>query len=73
MAIEVLDAAGLKCPHPIFRLAIKSTEMKKGDILEIIGDCHTFEVDVRLWCKKLNRIVLSVKEEGSLKRIQIQF
>jgi len=74
MAIEVIDAAGLKCPHPIFRIAIKSAEMKKGDILEVIGDCPTFESDVRLWCKKLNRVVLSVRDEKfSQKRIQIQF
>jgi tRNA 2-thiouridine synthesizing protein A len=48
--------------------------MKHGDILEILGDCPTFEKDVRTWCERLNKVFLSVQEEGEArKRIQIQF
>ncbi len=74
MAIELLDACGLKCPQPVLKIAVKSPDMKPGDILEVAGDCPTFERDVRTWCERLNKVILSVKEEGEYKkRIQIQF
>ena len=48
--------------------------MKSGDILEVLGDCPTFERDVRVWCERLGKVLLSVKDEGAdKKRIQIQF
>jgi tRNA 2-thiouridine synthesizing protein A len=48
--------------------------MKQGDILEVLGDCPTFEKDVRTWCERLGKVFLSVKDEGqNKKRIQIQF
>jgi tRNA 2-thiouridine synthesizing protein A len=48
--------------------------MKPGDVLEILGDCPTFEKDVRIWCERLEKVFLSTKDEGrKKKRIQIQF
>lgn len=74
MAIIMLDATGLRCPQPILKIAVKSADMNPGDIMEVVGDCPTFEKDVRVWCERLNKILLSVKEEGSYKKtIQIQF
>lgn len=74
MAKETLDTLGMKCPQPVLKLAVKAPEMVPGDILEILGDCPTFERDVRTWCDRLGKILLSVQEEGeSRKRIQIQF
>jgi tRNA 2-thiouridine synthesizing protein A len=74
MKTEVLDTLGMKCPQPILKIAVKSPDMHRGDILEILGDCPTFERDVRTWCERLGRIVLSVKDEDEYrKRIQIQF
>ncbi len=74
MGVEVLDAVGMKCPEPVIKIAVKSISMKPGDVLEVIGDCSTFERDVRLWCERLHKVLLSVKDEGGgKKRIQIQF
>jgi tRNA 2-thiouridine synthesizing protein A len=74
MALESLDTYGLKCPQPVLRIAAKSREMKNGDILEVLGDCPTFEQDVRNWAQRNKRVVLSVKNNGSNKLvIQIQF
>ncbi|MEW6481762.1 MAG: sulfurtransferase TusA family protein [bacterium] len=73
MAIEILDVRGLRCPHPVMKIAIKSPDMKKGDILEVLGDCPTFERGVRLWCERMNKVILSIKEEEGGLRIQIQF
>lgn len=74
MAIEILDTLGLKCPQPVLKIAAKSADMKAGDILEVLGDCPTFEKDVRTWCSRTNKAMFSIKDEGIGKmRIQIQF
>lgn len=74
MAIKKLDATGLKCPQPIMKIAVISPDMKRGDILEIIGDCPTFEIDVRAWCSRLKKTLLFVRDEdGYRKTIQIVF
>ncbi len=74
MAVELLDMLGMKCPQPVLKIAVKAPNMQPGDILEALGDCPTFEKDVRAWCDRLNKIFLSIKDEGDGKlRIQIQF
>ena len=74
MAIEVLDTLGMKCPQPVLKIAVKSADMNRRDILEVLGDCPTFERDVRTWCERLGKPVLSVKDEDEeRKRIRIQF
>jgi tRNA 2-thiouridine synthesizing protein A len=74
MAVVVLDTLGVKCPQPVLKLAVKAPTMKPGDILEVLGDCPTFERDLRAWCQRLRKVMLSVREEGeTAKRIQIQF
>ena len=74
MAVKVLDTFGMKCPQPVLKIAVQAPDMEPGDILEVLGDCPTFEKDVRTWCERLRKVVLSVKDEGGdKKRIQIQF
>jgi len=74
MAVVVLDALGVKCPQPVLKIAVKAPSMAAGDILEVLGDCPTFERDIRAWCQRLGKVMLSVKAEGDdAKRIQIQF
>jgi len=74
MAVQTINAVGLKCPQPILKIAAKSPDMVAGDILEVVADCPTFEKDVRAWCDRLKRVLLSVKDEGGGKiKIQIQF
>ena len=74
MAVQVLDTLGLKCPQPVLRLAVLAPDMQPGEVLEVLGDCPTFEKDLRTWCERLGKVFLSVKDEGeSRKRIQIQF
>ena len=74
MEMKTIDATGLKCPQPILKIATISPDMKPGDILEVLGDCPTFEKDARLWAERMKKVILSVKDEGHGKlRIQIQF
>ena len=74
MAVEILDTTGMKCPQPVLKIAVRAPDMKPGDILEVWGDCPTFEKDARTWCQRLNKTLLAVEVgEGNLKKIQIQF
>jgi len=74
MAVERIDLCGLKCPQPILKISSKSPTMKAGDILEGTADCSTFEADVRTWCQRSGKVLLSVKDLGGGKKtVQIQF
>ncbi len=74
MSVHRLDTLGLKSPQPVLKIAVKAPYMQPGDILEVLEDCPTFEQEVRMWCERLGRLLLSVKDEGYNKKIiQIQF
>ncbi len=74
MTIRYLDATGLKCPQPILKITVMASDMPPGDILEVTGDCPTFEKDVRAWCRRLGKtLVVVIEEEGYRKRLQIRF
>ncbi len=73
MSTETLDCRGLRCPQPILKIAAKAAGMKPGDILEVLGDCSTFEADARTWCSRTGRTLLSVTPEGSAQKAQIRF
>jgi len=74
MATVALDARGLKCPQPILKIAAKSPELKPGDLLEVAADCATFEKDIRMWCERMKKTLLWIRDEGQGSfRCQIQF
>ena len=74
MSTHQLDTLGLKCPQPVLKIAEKAPDMKPGDVLEILGNCPTFEKDIRTWCERLGKTFLAVKDEGEGKKmIQVQF
>ena len=74
MGVEKIDLNGLKCPQPILKISMKAPQMHSGDILEAAADCPSFEQDVRNWCSRANKVLLSVKDTGGGKKIaQIQF
>lgn len=73
MAIQVLNAVGLKCPQPTLKITGLSVKMKPGDILEVSADCATFEKDVRDWCTRFKKVLLWIREENGAKKCQIQF
>jgi tRNA 2-thiouridine synthesizing protein A len=73
MAIQTLDARGLKCPQPTLKVTAMAIKMKPGDVLEVVADCDTFEKDVRDLCTRTKKVLLWFKTEGKDKRCQIQF
>ena len=74
MSVQLLDTVGLRCPQPVFKRAVKAIDVKSGNVLEVIGDCPTFERDLRSWCQRLGKLFLAVNDDGNRKKtIQIQF
>ncbi len=73
MATITLDATGMRCPQPVLKVTAKLPEMSNGDILEVSGDCSTFEEDIRKWCDRMKKTLLAVNQDGEKKTIQIQF
>ena len=68
MQNQVLDTSGLPYAQVVFQIAMKTAEMHHGDILQIIGDCKTFERAVRDWCGRLGKNWLAVKKEADNRR-----
>ena len=73
MATITLDATGLRCPQPVLKLALKVPEMNPGDLLEITADCPTFESDIKTWCERMRKTLLSVSQKGVTKTALVQF
>jgi len=72
MAKVSLDTLGMKCPQPILKMAAALPRLEAGDILEVAGDCPTFEDDVRKWCERMKKTLLAVNVNGTAKTITIQ-
>jgi TusA-related sulfurtransferase len=68
MERQVLDTSGLKYPNQILEVATKASEMRPGELLEIIGDGQTFEKIVLDWCGRLGKDVLAVQKDGGERR-----
>ena len=73
MTVQTLDAKGLKCPQPTLKITAMAVKMKKGDVLDVIADCPTFEKDIRDWCTRSKKVLLWIRDEAGAKRCQIQF
>ena len=73
MAKETLDLRGLKCPVPILKIGAKVPSLAKGDLIEVVADCNSFEADLRRWCQRLSKPLLWLrKEDEKTVRAQIQ-
>jgi tRNA 2-thiouridine synthesizing protein A len=68
-----IDCAGMRCPQPVLKLAVETAETPAGTVVEIIGDCPTFEKDIRTFCERRKKTLLSVSAEGARITIQIQY
>lgn len=71
MSKSSLSLVGLKCPIPALKMSQEASKLSKGDLLEAVADCPTFETDVRAWCGRTKHTLLWVKPEGAAKRVQV--
>ncbi len=73
MAVYNIDAKGLKCPLPVLKIVAMASTIPGGEILEVLGDCPTFEQDVRKWCDRESKTLLAVRPQNGALLVQIQF
>ena len=74
MATQVLNCLGLKCPQPILKLTVLSRQIAAGTQLEITADCAEFPVDIKKWCTKQGKPLISLVEYAAGKfKAQVQF
>lgn len=72
MADRSLDYSGLRCPLPILKLSAQYAEFKKGEIIEVISDCPTFEKNIKTWCTKLGKTILNIEKFGNKIKVTIR-
>ncbi len=70
---ELLDCRGLKCPQPVLKLAIKSSSIASGSLVEVLADCNTFPKDITKWCQDSGRVLISCVDEGGYHKATVQF
>jgi tRNA 2-thiouridine synthesizing protein A len=73
VATQTINAKGLPCPQPALKMTVASINMKKGEILEAVADCPTFEADVRGWCERSRKALLWIRvDPDGAKRCQVR-
>jgi tRNA 2-thiouridine synthesizing protein A len=60
-----LDYSGLKCPQPVLKLTIEARRTAPGTQVEVLADCPQFPTDVRAWCQKYGKVLLSCTDTGN--------
>ena len=68
-----MDCTGMRCPQPVLRLAAETAEAPTGTIVEIVGNCATFEKDVRAFCERRKKTLLAIQVDGTRTSIRIRF
>jgi len=72
LADRLIDYRGLKCPYPILKLSATYPNFKEGEIVEVLGDCPTFEKDIKAWCSKLGKTILNLEKHGNTIKVTIR-
>jgi len=68
-----IDTTGMRCPLPVLALGNATTTAVSGALVEITGDCPTFEADVRRFCARRGKTILAVRGTAPRLTIQIRF
>ena len=63
---------GMRCPQPVLILAHHARGKPAGTLVEVTGDCPTFEKDVRAWAERERKTVLAVVGAPPKLTIQIR-
>lgn len=62
-----IDCTGLYCPVPLFETRKKINELKKNQILKIVADDPSSEVDLKAWSRTTgNEILKLIKEDDKI-------
>ena len=68
----VVDAVGLFCPLPVIRTGEAVTEMRPGEVLELIADDRGVLADIPDWCVGHGHGYLGHRTEGRIYHLFIR-
>jgi tRNA 2-thiouridine synthesizing protein A len=69
---EILDYRGMRCPQPVLKAAMKIQTLPPGTVVEIQADCPEFPHQVKEWCEKSGRVLISVVDHGAYKTATVK-
>lgn len=73
MNVTKLDVKGLNCPQATIQVTIISTQLRFGDVLEVVADYESFEEDISHWCVVARKELVWIKSDSIEKRCRINF
>jgi tRNA 2-thiouridine synthesizing protein A len=59
-----LDFMGLRCPQPVLKLTVAARQISPGTMVTILADCPEFPNDLKKWCQKMQKVLLSCTDTG---------
>jgi tRNA 2-thiouridine synthesizing protein A len=70
-----LDCTGVYCPVPLYETRKKMNELQYGQILKLVADDPSSEVDLKAWSRTTGNEILKLEKDGSrltyyIKKIQ---
>jgi tRNA 2-thiouridine synthesizing protein A len=71
-SMKMLDAIGLYCPEPLFRLRTAIDGLEEGEVLEMLADDPAAEEDVKRWAKRTGNEILNFEKDGYKLRFRIR-
>ncbi len=69
---KTIDCTGLFCPMPIVRTKQEITDMKPGEVLEVVADDPGFAKDLPAWCALTGHKFLGLEQDGQFYKGYVQ-
>ncbi len=70
--MKVVDAIGLYCPEPVFRVRKAIEESEDGELIEVLADDPAAKADIPILVKKLGQELVSVEENAGVLKFVIR-
>jgi tRNA 2-thiouridine synthesizing protein A len=67
-----IDCTGLFCPLPILRTSEAMTQMRAGEVLEMLSDDPASDADVRRWAQRAGHELLEAARSGAVFRFVLR-
>lgn len=71
-AHKVVDARGTSCPGPILATKRAITEIKAGEIMEVLSTDTGSQKDIPAWSKKMGHEFLGAVEEAGYWKLYVK-
>ncbi len=67
-----LDCLGLPCPVPVIKTGQAMREVAVGDIVTVLSDDPSVELDLRDWCSANRQVFVDVQNSSGVITTRIQ-